>query len=235
MSNHMTAYERVLDARECKDGTMQVTLRFPHVGYVEEFWGLKCASDIMLREAIPNVKELTEAMGMFQKTKKYLHDTKENWIVFVVGDGSTPRLGTLIAFRTKWNVISIDPKLGGWENRLARYHTDRLYTFANTVEHFLECAYNSFMAWFSHPTAKRMWLLPHTHVDMEGFLKRIHPFSKHGDVLITNGCCVSLSVGIDYCYYFKHPGWMCVDDKDDWGVHSPKRRFQTYTFCEGFE
>ena len=66
--------------------------------------------------AVPSpAKEVTETMGCFNAVRKHLlgegkFDSKDaGTTALVIGDGSTPRVGALLALRTSWNCISVDP------------------------------------------------------------------------------------------------------------------------------
>lgn len=101
---------------ESKDG-LTIFVKKNKLNYINEFISLKCAPDLLAMKLFPNAKEITESMAMYHAIKKYVPHSVENFgnnnfaSVFVVGDGSTPRTGTLVAFRTNWNVTSIDPNL----------------------------------------------------------------------------------------------------------------------------
>lgn len=62
----------------------------------------------------PNSKEITEsvgsAMALWYKVDK-VDRSDENTQVYVLGDGKTPMTGALISQDSRFNVVSIDPRL----------------------------------------------------------------------------------------------------------------------------
>jgi len=85
--------------------------------YLDRFLKLKCASDLIELKLFPNVKEISESFAMLEAIKQHVPGAFDNLgnsdftKVYVVGDGSTPRTGALVAFTSAWSVVSIDPKL----------------------------------------------------------------------------------------------------------------------------
>lgn len=82
--------------------------------YVEEFFRLRCAPDVLSSRVFPNVEELTESFGavaaVFQHLDRFKrHDATVR--LFAVGDGCTPRTAALFAFLTRWDCYSVDPRL----------------------------------------------------------------------------------------------------------------------------
>lgn len=83
-----------------------------HLG---RFFALNTAPEIMATRVFPNIKEITESMGAWIAVKEHLVNTGKlvlsdpNVTVYCVGDGHTPRTGTLVSFLSKWSVVSIDP------------------------------------------------------------------------------------------------------------------------------
>jgi len=81
--------------------------------YVERIFKLKRTKDML--QLFPNIKEWTESMGAYNAIVKHISfNFKLNdpdVTVLVVGDGSTPRTGAMIALQSNWKVFSIDPKL----------------------------------------------------------------------------------------------------------------------------
>lgn len=230
---HSTEYMRVLDAKETLKGDLQITLRFPNLSLLEEFWQLSCAPDIMALKVIPDVKELTEALGIFYELKHFIY--KEGYkeqhpklLITVVGDGSTPRLGALCAFRTWADVISIDPQMK--LKNLWPKHIERLAVYNKRFEDVASDLLSNVAPQYD----RRVWLLPHSHINMNLFVKTLHDnrVNKQDDILITNPCCVSSHFSGDYAYFYKNPGWRLVKDKTNWGIHSPYRRILTWLYME---
>lgn len=89
----------------------------PQLRYLDEFIKLSCAVDLLAWSLFPNAKEITESMAAYAAVRANLwgrgFSPSDPQIRCVcVGDGSTPRTGALFALRTKWNVWSVDPRLG---------------------------------------------------------------------------------------------------------------------------
>ena len=96
---------------ENKDG-QTIHIRKPSLCYLDQFVGLTCAGDLLNLKLFPNAKEITESMAAYAALRKRLEARlSEPLSVLVVGDGSTPRTGALIAFRSRWNVTSVDPNI----------------------------------------------------------------------------------------------------------------------------
>jgi len=99
--------------------------------YLDWFLSLNCASDILERGLFGKcriAKEITEAVAAFNAVKSVLGSSSfddRSYTCVVVGDGVTPRCGGLFAFLTKWDVVSIDPKLRDEDWRVDRLRTVR--------------------------------------------------------------------------------------------------------------
>jgi len=81
--------------------------------YIDEFVGLKCASDLLAWGLMPNGKEITESFATYRIVCKQLRlPLNDPTIALVsVGDGHTPRTAAVFAVRSKWQCHSIDPLL----------------------------------------------------------------------------------------------------------------------------
>eukprot|EP01084_Bolivina_argentea_P087181 157496_1 len=93
--------------------------------YIDEFLSLKCVTDLIEHKVYPNAKEITESFSILHSLRKYLNSSSKdfeshydynfenkNVTALVIGDGSTPRIASLLCYITKWNnVYSIDPQL----------------------------------------------------------------------------------------------------------------------------
>jgi hypothetical protein len=106
-----------------------------HLSYITEFIRLECAPDIMAHHMFPDAKEITESMGAFNAWRRELsgiYKTDDRDVLcIVVGDGNTPRTASIFAYRTKWDVVSIDPML-----KHTSWDIDRLFCAAQTLEDF---------------------------------------------------------------------------------------------------
>ncbi len=94
--------------------------------YINEFVKQnKSGADLLTTGIYPNAKEITESYGAFNAIRTKLRwDLEDPSIVVVcVGDGRSPRTAALLAFRTKWQCISVDPimdtiKIPDWESQI---------------------------------------------------------------------------------------------------------------------
>jgi hypothetical protein len=101
--------------------SLAVTFKQRSARYLDTFVKLKCAPDLLAAGIFPNSKEITESFAAFEAAKRFGFDWGNPEIrVCVVGDGSTPRTGATFAFRTRWQVVSIDPKARSKEWNIAR-------------------------------------------------------------------------------------------------------------------
>jgi hypothetical protein len=92
--------------------------KFVAAKYINRYLSMKCSADMQALGLFPNLKEIQEAFGIFNIIENYIMEidkeitTKSESVhVYVIGDGVTPRAGATIAFRTKWQVVSIDPEM----------------------------------------------------------------------------------------------------------------------------
>ena len=78
-------------------------------------WG--CGRHLLGLGLFPDAKEITESMACLQAATEHLPETvrlaDSDVVALVIGDGRTPRTAALLAMRSKWSVISIDPALTG--------------------------------------------------------------------------------------------------------------------------
>jgi hypothetical protein len=87
--------------------------------HLDEFLKSKCAPDVLpFFQCNEPAKEVTESMAALRWAKKALREAgvespakRTDVICLVVGDGVLPRTGALVAHKTRWNVISVDPLL----------------------------------------------------------------------------------------------------------------------------
>lgn len=96
--------------------------------YIEEFIKLnKSASDLLLLNVFPNAKEITESYAAFNaiRSKLKFDLSDPNVAAVCVGDGYSPRTAALLAFRTNFQCISVDPglnknKIDFWTTHIQR-------------------------------------------------------------------------------------------------------------------
>lgn len=101
--------------------------------YIYELFRLKCAPDLLALGLYPNHKEWCESIGAYNAVVEHTDfDLKDKSVtVVVVGDGVTPRTGAMFAFRSKWNVISVDPLM---KCKKKFKSIDRLTMFKGRIE-----------------------------------------------------------------------------------------------------
>lgn len=110
--------------------SVAITFKQRSARYLDTFIKLKCAPDLLASGIFPNSKEITESFSAFEAAKRFGFDWGNPAIrVCVIGDGSTPRTGATFAFRTRWQVVSIDPKA-----RSKQWNVARLTVIASRFE-----------------------------------------------------------------------------------------------------
>lgn len=84
-----------------------------NASYIYEIFRLKCSPDLIALGLFPNHKEWSESIAAYNAAVQFsgFSRSDSNVTVVVVGDGHTPRTGAMFAFRSNWNVISIDPNM----------------------------------------------------------------------------------------------------------------------------
>jgi hypothetical protein len=100
----------------------------PVFRHVNEFLGLRCAPDLLALGVFPRgttAKEVTESMAAFVAARKVLGVERlgdATVRVLDIGAGRSPRTGALFAFRSRWEVIAIDPELRAekWTGKIHR-------------------------------------------------------------------------------------------------------------------
>lgn len=129
-------------------------------------------------------KEITESWAMLEAFKTHIPKAKKQSAI-VIGDGCSPRTGTLIAYYTKADVISIDPNfnLGHWEEHKKKQETigfpiQRLEIYREKIEELLFDKHE-----------QTTIILPHSHASMEACIKTIQAPELH---VINMPCCVPI-------------------------------------------
>jgi len=91
---------------------MQLSLK-----HVDRFLRWRCSLDLIEMGLFPDAQEITESMACLSAVESHLADitrlSDTSTTCIVVGDGSTPRTAALLAMRSKWRVLSVDPALQG--------------------------------------------------------------------------------------------------------------------------
>lgn len=154
----------------------------------------------------PNYKEWTESFGIWSAIQRINLPINDPSITCVsVGDGQTPRCGSLIAAETKWNVISIDPEMRRSEQtKISRQRSSHPFLSRLNVKREriqdCPCRYNRVVI-----------VACHCHVTIDDMLDNIS--AKRRD-LICMPCCVEQN---DY------QGRTPDEEYEDCDVKSPKR------------
>ncbi len=156
----------------------------------------------------PNVKEQSESVAAIMAYKKYLKKY-DNTIVFVVGDGVTPRTGFLFALETNIkHVISIDPIMHDeWVEA-----EDSLPMNLVAYKCKIEDLNLELFDWncFDHVVVVAV----HAHVSFEMYLDCILQ-KKPSATVIAIPCCVPLKA--------THPDLTLIDTYQDYNILSPDR------------
>ena len=155
--------------------------------YLAEFlstFTTECVIGLFTRYKDRAPKEITESWGMLQAAKKFVPNL-DNKLVFVIGDGASPRTGALFAYYTKATVVSIDPAMNldhykiWYDRQVAVKETpQRLTVLKEKAENYKPSCNNKdiLVVW------------PHSHADMNSF----EPvgYSTRADIALP--CCVKI-------------------------------------------
>ena len=177
-------------------GAMSLVFKVPTKRYADELLALDCAPELVALGLFPNFKEVTESFSCFNAVRKYVPVELDDKYVtaFIIGDGGTPRTGGTFAFRTKWDVISIDPVLS---DKPQWSEIQRLVLYRNKIEELT----------FDVDTA--VIVMPHSHAPIQAALNSINARIRH---LIALPCCQEQVLPDEPDYEYA-----------DWGVWSPER------------
>jgi len=94
--------------------------------HLDDFLKSRCALDVLpFFQCNEPAKEVTESMAAFRWAKKALWEEGadnpakcEDVVCLVVGDGVLPRTGALVAHKSRWHVVSVDPLLRIHDSRI---------------------------------------------------------------------------------------------------------------------
>ena len=199
----------IIGYKDSGQGTLTVSIKYPHLRYLNEFVKLKCASDLLNLGVFPNAKEITESLAAWNAVRKYLWkrgftpDKKLN--CYVIGDGTTPRTAALVAFVSNFNVYSIDPNLK-WKDRYRSI--SRLVIERCRIEDKDRLPDNSLI------------LLVHSHAEPKSVLEKLNKKYHYGIVVIP--CCIPLNI------FDEDKRLTKIAEYEDWGIHSPERTVKVY-------
>ena len=175
--------------------------------YVNEFFRLKCASDLLAKKLFPNAKEMTESMGAFAAVQRHIVKPlglslgDRNIGLYVVGDGHTPRTAALFAMRSAWECYSIDPVL-----RDKVWGVDRLHAYTAKIENCSLLHAQDF--------ERAIIVMVHSHARIEDTLQAIQNKNRS---LVTIPCCVKHEIpDVSYIGY------------QDGGIWSPQNTVKVW-------
>lgn len=170
-----------------------VTIKKPSLVYLDLALRLKCFPEMLRLGIFPNAKEVTESMSMFAALRKSLQmlgladkDLSDpSGRVLVVGDGRTPRTGAMVAMRSKWSVLSVDPALKSKRGEVEDYpEVERLQTLSACVEDLDAATFSEFLS-----GATACWVLaPHSHGQVAHVVNLLEA-AKVSYVLVSMPCC----------------------------------------------
>lgn len=189
--------------------TLSITIRKPSTVYLDEFFRLRCAPDILTKGifCVNNpAKEISESMAVFNAVRKTVGDsvfhTPSNLLVSV-GDGSTPRTAGLFAYRSKMTCVSIDPLAKkGW-------NVNRLSIIPKKIEDVtIGCDIP--------PWDYRILVACHSHAPLAIAVEKFKPH-----LVVAMECCVPQDIGENVSISF-------FNEYHDWGVWSDKRHIKVW-------
>lgn len=168
--------------------------------YLEKFVRLKCAPDLLQWGLYPNCKEITEAMAM-HSALSHLEGFDLNHAettAICVGDGVSPRCGAMIAVRSKWRVISIDPNMH--DRWVGLTPIVRLTCLNQRIED--EKVRDYLLPRMQHRT---VILACHAHVTWDQIMKPLRRSLVRPEQvsLITMPCCVALNPPVEPDYKYR--------------------------------
>lgn len=175
-----------LDPRSVQPGTLR---------YLNEFFAMKAARDMMALKLFPNLKEVTESFGAYAAVRDLrgfpLGDPSVT--VVVVGDGTTPRTAATFAFRSAWTCYGIDPRMS-W---VSVPSMERCYAVRSRIED-----------WHLTCEGPAIIVAVHSHADLPASVAAVEAPLK---VVVAIPCCVDLSLDREPDIEF-----------EDKGIWSPK-------------
>lgn len=175
--------------------------------YLDNLVNLHCSQDLLALDLFPNIKEVTESFAAYRAALHYL--TPRGWKpgdetitgVFV-GDGNTPRTGATFAFRSRWQCISVDPRMkpswcsGG--RKAAR--VERLHSHKLRIEDL------------SIVADRAVVVAVHSHADLASSVAAV----KAREVaVISMECCVPLTLPTPPDFSYNDPGVLSPHNRID--------------------
>lgn len=155
--------------------------------YLSGFLKLNCSGQLMelFSQSANPYKEITESMCAYKNAREYINIKNSSEIFIMVGDGSLALTGSLFAFLTNGDALSIDPKLNlekvcHWRER---EKVKRIHFCSTKFQEFAE----NFRNYIPMDIKKYPYNLicVHAHVNLE----ELHKFLPNWKYLFTNPCC----------------------------------------------
>lgn len=170
--------------------------------YIDRFFSLKCAADLLICKVFPDAKEVTESFAAYEAVIKYLPiDLSDKSVNLVcVGDGSSPRTAATFAFRSAWKCFSIDQNL---KNKNSFNSIKRLQLSSSKIED-VKFIFNT----------TTIICLVHDHSPINKCLENIIAPVRH---LVSIPCCVAVK-GL------RKPDF----EYDDLNIWSPKNKVMVW-------
>jgi len=152
--------------------------------YLDEFFRSKCAPDVLPYFQCDNpTKEITESMSALVHARKilgYESSMRKDVICLIPGDGVLPRTGALVAHKTKWNVLSIDPimNIEKFVNMNLKHWVERLTVERSQIENTI---------YKEIPCTVGVILMVHSHASIKHALKILRPRDRV--IIVSIPCC----------------------------------------------
>jgi hypothetical protein len=160
-----------------QDITLKLNVPFS-TRWIDEFIKLNASPELI--HLYPDSKEITESMATFGAIRKerdlYPDILSDHKVLCVVpGDGVLPRTGALAAYRTKWEVHSVDPRM-----RLYNRTVNHLTCHTKKIE---ECDFST-----NHIA---IILSTHSHVELDTVIEHV---KAPRYVVVACECCVKMNI-----------------------------------------
>lgn len=178
----------------------------PVFRHVNEFLGLRCAPDLLALGVFPRgstAKEVTESMSAFVATRKVLGVERfgdGSVRLLDIGAGRSPRTGALFAFRSRWEVVAIDPEL-------------RADKWTGKIQH-LECIPKRIQDVRIECPGLAVITLVHAHVQVVAALRSVEATDY---LVVALPCCVPHDLPLEPVFQY-----------GDFGCWSPKRQIKVW-------
>jgi len=153
--------------------------------YLDEFFRSKCAPDVLPYFQCDNpTKEITESMSALVHARKilgYESSMRKDVICLIPGDGVLPRTGALVAHKTKWNVVSVDPlsRIIDFTTMQQKQRINRLRVYQNRIGELIDN-----VNWYSKIC---VILLVHSHAPLIHAIQILHPSEQL--IIVSIPCC----------------------------------------------